>query len=483
MRPFQFNRRNALTGDATLAALGANGFDVSDGWTQTTARMPRTTLPERGDIVFRTAYVMTMDTAGDVSDADVHVRDGEIVAVGRQLNAPGADEIDGRGCIILPGLVETHWHMWNTLLRAMSGNEPRYGYFRSTAVLGQKYTPNDMYLGTRLAAAEAIHSGITHVHSWCHNIRSDEHAEADIQALKDSGLRARFSYGPRQGQPNDKAINLRNLERLSANWTLYSDDGLLTLGMAWRGQGGNNPATAVPESVWKEELEAGRALGLPISVHVSGSRAAAGQIDAIHKDRLLGKDMQLIHAAFASDRAIEAIAASGASVSLSPYSEMRIGFGLPRAMEFLAAGVPLGLSVDTVELTGNADMFGIMKLLQSVENAKSEDEFRLGARRVLSLATIEGARAMGISDTVGSVTVGKRADLIMVSTSDVNLGVFGDPAHMLVTAAQPANVDTVMVDGRVLKRGGKLTAFDGHEVAAEAAAASAALRRRANWPI
>ena len=127
---------------------------------------------------------------------------------------------------------------------------------------------------------------------------------------------------------------------------------------------------------------------------------------------------------------------------------MRIGFGLPKAMEFLAAGIPLGLSVDTVELTGNADMFGIMKLVQNVENGTSENEFKLTARRVLELATIEGARSMGISNIIGSLTVGKRAD-----------------------------------DGRILKRGGKLTVMDGRQIAEEAAAASAALRRRANWPI
>jgi cytosine/adenosine deaminase-related metal-dependent hydrolase len=483
MQPVQFNRRNALTGAAALGALGAGGFDVSESWSQPIARTPRAAHPVRGNVVIRTAYVMTMDKAGDLRDADVHVRDGKIVAIGPKLDAPDATEIDGRGCIVLPGLIETHWHMWNTLLRSMSGSEPQHGYFRTTAVLGQRFEPADMYLGTLLAAAEAIHSGITHVHSWCHNTRSDEHAEADIQALKDSGLRARFSYGPRQGQPNTEVMNLRVLERLKTDWRTHSSDGLLTLGMAWRGQGGNNPATAIPENVWKQELEAGRALGLPISVHASGSRAVAGQIDAIHKANLLGTDMQLIHAAFASDDAIRAMAASGASVSLSPYSEMRIGFGLPKITEFLSAGVPLGLSVDTVELTGNADMFGIMKLLQNVENARSESEFKLSARRVLELATIEGARSMGISDSVGSLAPGKRADLIMVSTRDVNLGVFGEPAHMLVTAAQPANVDTVMVDGRILKRGGKLTTLDGQQIAAEAAAASAALRRRADWPI
>ena len=134
-----------------------------------------------------------------------------------------------------------------------------------------------------------------------------------------------------------------------------------------------------------------------------------------------------------------------------------------------------------MELTGNADMFGIMKLIQNIENGKSESEFKLTARRVLELGTMEGARSMGIADKVGSLKAGKRADLIMVSTRDINIGVFGDPAHMLVTAAQPSNVDTVMVDGRILKRGGKLTAVNTGQVAAEAAAANAALRKRANW--
>jgi cytosine/adenosine deaminase-related metal-dependent hydrolase len=482
-----FSRRSALTGAAALGALGVSGIGIGNGQAQTgTAAGSGAAsgrLPARGHVVIRGAYVMTMDRAGDIKDGDVHVRDGAIIAVGQKLDAPGATEIDGRGSIVLPGLVETHWHMWNTLLRSLSGDKREHGYFRTTTALGQKYEPDDMDQGTRLAAAEAINSGITHVHSWCHNIRSAEHAEADIRALRESGLRARFSYGPRQAQPNSEVMNLRDLERLKANWQTYSNDGLISLGMAWRGQGGNNPATAIPEAVWKAELEAGRALGLPISVHASGSRAVAGQIDAIGNANLLGKDMQLIHAAFASDAAIKAMAQAGASVSLSPFSEMRIGFGLPKVTEFLAAGVPLGLSVDTVELTGNADMFGIMKLLQNVENGKSESEFKLAARQVLALGTIEGARSMGIADITGSLVAGKRADLIMVSTRDVNLGVFGDPAHMLVTAAQPANVDTVMVDGRILKRHGKLTAMNGRQVAEEAAAASAALRRRANWPI
>jgi cytosine/adenosine deaminase-related metal-dependent hydrolase len=446
------------------------------------APAPATRLPARGNVVIRNAYVMTMEPEpGDIANGDVHVRDGAIVAVGTKLSAPGAQVINGSGMIVLPGLIETHWHMWNTLLRSMSGDKPDTGYFRTTAALGQKFEPGDMYQGTRLAGAEAINNGITFVHDWCHNIRGFDYAEADLRALKEAGLRARFSYGAAQAMPNSAGINLGDLERLQREWSKYSNDGLIALGLAWRGMGGNNPATAIPEEIYRKEIEAARKLGLPISVHASGSRPALGQIDTINKAGLLAKDMQIIHAIVATKDEMEAMKAAGCAVSLSPFTELRIGFGLPQTGEFVAAGIPVGLSVDTVELSGNADMFAIMKLVQNVENGKSENEFKLPARRVLELATIEGARSMGIEDKVGSLKPGKRADLIMVATRDVNLGVFGDPAHMLVTAAQPSNVDLVMIDGRILKRGGRLTAMNVAQVTSAAAAANAALRKRAGW--
>ena len=463
------------------AALGALGIAEHAGAQVAAAPQP-VRLPARGNFVIRNAHVMTMESGtGDIIGGDVHVRDGVIAGIGQYLEAPGANTIKGEGTIVLPGLVETHWHMWNTLLRSMSGDKAEFGYFRTTAALGQKYEPGDMYQGTRLAAAEALNSGITFVHSWCHNIRSPAYAEADLRALRESGLRARFSYGQMQAHPNTQTIDLEDLERLNRNWGSYSNGGLITLGMAWRGQGGNNPATAVPPEIYTKEIETARRLGLPITVHASGSRPAAGQVDRLGKANLLGKDMQIVHGIVLTAEEIAAIKAAGASVSLSPTTELRIGFGFPQTANLLAAGIPVGLSVDTVELSGNADMFGIMKFIQNIENARSESEFKLTARRVLELATIEGARSMGMADMIGSLKPGKRADLIMVSTRDINLAVFGDPAHMLVTAAQPANVDTVVIDGRILKRSGRLVHLNVAQIATDAANANAALRKRANW--
>jgi 5-methylthioadenosine/S-adenosylhomocysteine deaminase len=238
-----------------------------------------------------------------------------------------------------------------------------------------------------------------------------------------------------------------------------------------------DPARDLPQGV----RCGARSASLPISVHVANLRSRAGAVEALAKANLLGKDVQLIHAIWITPEEIQSIAAAGSSVSLSPYTELRIGFGFPRTGELLAGGVPVGLSVDTTVLSGNADMFAIMKAIQNVENSRTENEFKLPARRVLELATIEGARSMGVDDRVGSLKPGKRADLIMISTRDVNIAVFTDPGHLLVEAAQPSNVDTVVVDGRILKRRGKLTAFDTRQVVNQASAALAAVRKRGSW--
>jgi len=460
-----------------MAALGAAGLSGCASLSGPSVVPGR--FPVRSEVVIRKAYVMTMDPKlGDMRDADVHVKDGAIAAVGPDLPA-SAYELDGRGMIVLPGLVETHWHMWNTLLRSMSGDKREHGYFPTALALGKAYLPSDMYQGTRLAAAEALNGGITFVHDWCHNIRSPQYAEEDLRALRESGIRGRFSYGTAQGHPPDKTVDLEDLERVWRSWAAYSNDGLLSLGLAWRGVS-TGATGSVSAAAYKRDFDAARTLRLPISVHAN-NRRGSDAIALLAREKFLGRDVQVIHATWVTPEEIRALADAGSPVSLSPYTELRIGFGFPPTGELLAAGIPVGLSVDTTALSGNADMFAIMKAVQNVENGRSNDEFRLPARRVLELATIEGARSMGVADRVGSLVPGKRADLIMVNTRDVNLAVFSDPAHMIVEAAQPSNVDTVMVDGRILKRGGRLTAIDTAQVAAEARAALAALRKRADW--
>ena len=434
-----------------------------------------------GTLLLRGGHVITMDPGtGDLPGGDVLVSGDTIAAVGVGLAAPaGARVIDATGMIVAPGLVDTHWHMWNTLLRGMSETGP--GYFRVCRGLGPAFGPGDVFHGTLLACAEAISSGITTVHDWAHNIRGPEYADAGLRALAQAGLRARFSYGYPAAHPNDRAMDLAGLRRLRAEWDGRAAGGLLSLGMACRGPGGSDPAMHVPAGVYRPEFDTARELGLPVTIHACGPPHAAGQIEALAREGLLGTDVQVVHANCATAAEIGHLAAAGATVSISPFSEMLIGYGLPQTAELLAAGIPVGLSADTTALTGNADMFAIMKVTQGLANALARDEFAVTARRTLALATIDGARCLGLDAVTGSLTPGKRADLIVVSPAGPNLGVRTDPVQLLVTAAQPGNVDTVIADGRILRRGGQFTALDHAEVLNEAAETVAALRARANW--
>ncbi len=235
----------------------------------------------------------------------------------------------------------------------------------------------------------------------------------------------------------------------------------------------------VPPGVYQREMAAARELGLPVTVHASGPPAAAGQIAALAGAGLLGPDLQVVHANSATPAEIAQLAEAGCAVSLSPFSELLIGYGLPQTAALLAAGIRVGLSVDTTALTGNADMFAIMKLTQGLINATAHQEFACTARQALALGTIEGARSLGLDGVTGSLTPGKRADLILVATGHPNLGVLTDPAGLLVTAAQPGNVDTVLADGRILKRGGSLVTLDGERISAQAREALARVRARA----
>jgi 5-methylthioadenosine/S-adenosylhomocysteine deaminase len=475
------DRRRFIGSIAAFAAAGLTGLPAFCAQPKKARRGhgPAAALPARSEIVLRNAYVMTMDSAlGDIPGGDVHIKNGEIVAVGKAVKAPGATVLDGRGTIVLPGLVETHWHMWNTLLRSFAGEKADQGYFPTAATFGQAMLPDDMYHGARLAAAEALNSGMTTVHSYCHNARSREHAEADIRAVRESGLRARWSYGWPQGLPDTQVCNLNDLEGLHRDWQSLSNEGLISLGFAWRGMFRNS---ALPPQVYRTEFETARRLGIPISAHVGSSENAKGQIEAHAKENLLGKDVQLLHALSASPAEIEMVAKADSPVSLSPGTELRIGYGFTKISEFLDAGVRVGVSVDTTALTGDANLFGILKMIRNIENAKSHDEFKMSARRVLELGTIDGARSMGIEDKVGSLKPGKRADVIMISTEQLNMGVFTDPTHMVVESTQPGNVDTVIVDGRILKRGGKLTSLAVDQIVADAAASLDAVRKRANW--
>jgi 5-methylthioadenosine/S-adenosylhomocysteine deaminase len=432
-------------------------------------------LPKRTDFVIRNAHILTMDPSlGDFANGSVHVSDGAIIAVGDNVEARGARTIDGKGAIVLPGLIDTHYHMWQTLYRSFGGQI-------SIALLGSfasSMKPEDMYAATLLAGAEAINAGVTTVHDWCHNISSREFAEQDIRALNDLGIRARWSFGQREGQSPDELILLDELARLHANWNDFSANGLIQLGMAWRGmyQGGN----WIAEEVYTKEFEFARALGLPITTHI-GTFASAKNHIKMHFDKgFLGRDVNIVHATSASVDEVAMIKQSGASVSVLPMTELVGGWGLPKLFEYLEAGVPVGLGLDTAVLGGSTNMFKVMQFARAAANSKQGRDSAVTDRLALELATIRAAKMLGIDASVGSLTPGKRADLIIVKTNTLSIGVVGDPCAQLVAGGVPELVDTVVIDGRMLKQSGRMVALDSDLVAASAKKASLQARARLN---
>jgi 5-methylthioadenosine/S-adenosylhomocysteine deaminase len=453
------SRRTMLAGGAVAALMSTRAF------AQAQPSGPAG-LPQRGEIVIRNAFVMTMDPAlGDIKAGDVHIINGVIRAVGASLAAPGATELDGRDMIALPGFIDTHTHLWSTQMRGRFGDTPETIYFRVRNLLGDGYRADDVYHGTRLGAAESVSAGITTAVDFFHNNRGRDFAEGAIRALKESGLRCRFLLGPSTRTPPSEAMDLATLESLAGSWANVVADAPLTLGLAWRGPLGiTTPVPGEPIrpefNVTKQEFETARRLKLPITVHVSGTTAKR-QFDSLAAGNFLGPDVQLAHFSNPSAADLKIAVDAGSPVSLTPMTELRVGYGVTQLGDYVAAGMKVGLGIDSNSLAGVSDMFTVMKMFQNIEAGRTKNELAVTPRKLLQLATIEGARSIGMDAQVGSLTPGKRADVILVNTRALNLAVLADdPAHMLVEAAQPANVDTVIVDGRVLKRGGAMVGID-----------------------
>jgi cytosine/adenosine deaminase-related metal-dependent hydrolase len=478
-----FSRRDFIGAVAAVSAVGlsACAMGSQQGSRLGSADRVPGQLPRRGEFLVRNAYIVTMDPKlGDIPNGDIHVRNGALVAVGTQLSAPGADEIDGRNRIALPGFIDTHFHLWGSFARGIVADGD-FDYFPVMSRLGPVMTPEDAYNSAKLGIAEAVNSGITTIHDWSHNIINGAYADADLRALRDVGIRARFSYGYSrnlQQKPKETA-DFNDIARVKREWFGPSNDGLLTMGFASRGAGDT------PPEVYRKEWEFARSQGLPITQHAGrslGEIKRFRRIEMLYKDKLLGPDVQLIHTYNASPQERGMIADTKTHVSIAPFTASRLASGLPYLGDLLKRGVQCSLSVDTTTVGGNADMFCIMRLMLQLNHLRSMDVLEVQPRRILELATLDGAKDLGIADRVGSLTPGKRADLILVRTNDLNVAPFINPSLLLVQQAQPQNVDTVVIDGRILKQKGELVALDAEEVVRKAAESFHTARKRAGGP-
>jgi len=274
-------------------------------------------------------------------------------------------------------------------------------------------------------------------------------------------------------------MDLNDLDRFRAQWTARETDNRITLGVALRGPFRTDP------DVYTREWEAARKAQLPITMHcdrcLREKDCQQCDIASMGPKGLLGSDLQIIHAVHATEQDIAALATSRTRVSVSPQTELRT-MGFPKITEMLAAGVTVSLSIDTTAVPANADMFSQMRCGLSTEMARVEGS-QLTPRRMLEMATLDGARDLQIDDKVGSITPRKRADLILVRMNALNMLPCSDPVDVLVLSGMPENVDTVLVDGRVLKRDGKLLIADLNEIVAQTRASVIAILLRAGWEI
>jgi cytosine/adenosine deaminase-related metal-dependent hydrolase len=478
------SRRTMLKGAAALGALvAASGDLLGQQPVSRSAAAPGGPLPPRRELVIRGATVLTMDpNLGDFETGDVHVRDGAIVAIGPRIELANVQTIAGSGMICMPGFVDTHWHLWTSLLRPfVRADVNEVGYFPVSNRLGQLYTPEDSYRSVMLGIAEALSAGVTTVHNWAHNVRSPDHADAELSAMRDAGIRGRFAYGPAQGMPDDQPMDMAEVARVKRDW--MPGDGLLTLGICSRNIGamsiGGGARGTLTIEMAKRDWGGARALGLPITLHTSGP----SPIKLLEEAGLLGPDVQLVHPLLTTPEERAILKARGVSYAMAPVGEARrpSSVGVIQLGEMLEVGVKVSLSTDHTT-NYNCDPFLAMRILFALHQHRIGDKISLTVKRLVQLATLDGAIDLGISETTGSLTPGKRADIILVRTTDINMAPVGDPYEAIVSLAQPTNVDTVIIDGRILRQSGKFTALDHGKVVREAKEAAAALRTQARWP-
>jgi cytosine/adenosine deaminase-related metal-dependent hydrolase/ribose/xylose/arabinose/galactoside ABC-type transport system permease subunit len=412
-----------------------------------------------GRKLIRGGTVLSLDPkVGDLAKGDVLIEGDRILGVGPNLADGEVEVIDASGMIVMPGFVDTHRHIWEGLLRNIGTDVPLEG--RTSYIsfvlhkLAPAFRPEDAYIGNLVSALGAIDAGITTLLDWSHIQASPAHTDAVIQALKDSGLRAVFAYGfPWWGKWEERQPSwfVR-----AATEHFSTKDQMLTLALAAPG----------PEftdfEVTRDHWKLARETGARITTHVGvGTYGLDGKVQEFGEAGLMGPDTTYIHCTTLNDTEIQMIVDTGGTVSLASPVEMMMGHGMPPIQKFLDRGLRPSLSVD-VETNVPADMFNQMRSVLALQRALAGAEGKgpVSTREVLAYATAEGARANGLESKIGTLSPGKQADLIILRTDRFNVTPLNDPATAVVTGMDTGNVDTVLIAGQVMKRGGKLLHVD-----------------------
>ncbi|QJY49736.1 amidohydrolase family protein [Pseudonocardia broussonetiae] len=415
-------------------------------------------------VVLRGGTVLTVDAGRSVlPDHDVLVVDGVIAAVGPALDVPdGTEEIDATGGVVMPGMIDTHRHMWQTAMRGYGADWTLTQYFVWYYLeWGKVFRPEDVHAGNLLGAWEALDAGVTTTVDWSHGLQTVAHADAAADALESVPGRFVLAYG--------------NIQDAPANWTAAPEfrdfvsrrvTGNDRLGFQLAFDVTGDPA--FPE---KPAFEVARELGVPVTTHagVWGATNDDG-IKLMHDHGFMTPETVYVHAATLSADSYHRIAATGGSVSVSTESEQSAGQGYPPTWALRSHGIPVSLSMDT-SVWWSGDLFSAMRTTLGADRSREHMEAHasgdtvthasLRADQVVEWATRGGAAALGRESELGSIEVGKKADVVLLRNdhSPVSFPLLNPHGHVAFQA-QRGDVHTVLVGGRVVKRDGRLVDVD-----------------------
>ncbi|HEY7827522.1 MAG TPA: amidohydrolase family protein [Candidatus Limnocylindrales bacterium] len=422
-------------------------------------------------MLIKGAYVLTQDPSlGELAGADVLIEGDRIVAVGHGLSADGARTIDATGDIVIPGFIDTHRHTWETSIRTSAPDFALITYFGNILdKFAPHYRPDDVFAANQWGSLECINAGITTLVDWSHIMNTPAHADEAIRGLEASGIRSVFAYGFPNTSLQDwwfgpdysgSVLTSDGAEarRIKAQY-FNSDSGRITMALATRGPGFCKP------DVVRHDWELARELNILITVHVAMDRFGYTklQVKALRDMNLLFPGTTYVHGSHFTDEEWGLVRESGGNVSFAPQIEVQMGHGWAPAVTAMAYDVPIGLSSD-VATTASSDQFTQMHAIFGSERGRKHQEAwdsdldglqaspgLITARQVLHWATLGGAHVAGIADRTGSLTPGKKADVVIIDGGAVNVAPIIDPVAAVVCAADISNVKTVIVDGEILK--------------------------------
>jgi cytosine/adenosine deaminase-related metal-dependent hydrolase len=421
-------------------------------------------------ILIRNGVLVSMDPrVGDLAPGDLLVENDRIAAIAPTLPVPeDAQIIEASGCIVLPGLVNAHLHTWQAALRGIAADWTVAMYMQAMhRGLATLFRPDDIYIANLVGALNQIHCGTTTLVDWCHNNPTPDHTDAAIDGLVESGIRAVFLHGspkpdPKPGQKHFSEVPMPRTEvsRLRKG-RFASDAGLLTMGLAILG-----PYYSIWQ-VTREDVLLAREFDLLASMHVGGGTSLTPDgFRRLVSEGLISPKINIVHGNDIPHDEICMIVERGGTFTVTAEVELQTGYGQPLTGVLHALKAPVSIGAD-VEPMVPGDMFNCMRITLQHERHRSmlETLARTGSRpqaipvtcrQALEWATINGAKMVGLDHRIGSLAPGKQADVLILRAGDLNIAPVRDPVAAVVMHASVANVDTVLIAGRVMKSGGKL---------------------------